>query len=345
MWRYRELLPVADDEFVTSLGEVETPIVAAPRLAAELGLARLWIKDEARLPTLSFKARGMAVAVSMARSFGIEKAALASAGNAGGAAAAYCARARIELHVFMPSDTPSANQIECRLHGASVHLFDGLISDCGRIVSERQSSDGWLNLGTLNQPFRIEGKKTMGLELADQFAVAIGSAERCLPDAIIYPTGGGTGLIGMWKAFSELRGLGGPLTASTVGGNIQPRLYSVQAEGCAPIVKAFEAGERFAAPIANAVTAASGLRVPSSIGDFLMLDAIRESGGIAISGEESQIRYWMRRAASADGISLCPESAIALDGLRRLVSLRHIKPSDAVLLFNTASALKYQELL
>lgn len=363
MWAYRALLPLPEGVQPVTLGEPETPILPAPRLAEALGLKNLWSKDEGRLPTDSFKARGMAMAVSMLRRFGITRAALPTAGNAGGAAAAYCARAGIEVHVYMPRDTPAANRIECELHGAKVVLVDGLISDCGKIVAEKQKTEGWFNLATLREPYRIEGKKTMGLELASQFGFVAGTAAagepvgpsrdrqgagvhtlRPLPDAIIYPTGGGTGLIGMWKAFAELRELGAPYAAAPVGGGKQPRLYSIQSTGCAPIVRAFEAGKRFAEPFAGAATAASGLRVPAALGDFMILDAIRDSGGSAVCGEEGEIRHWMKRVGALEGISLCPEAAVGVSGLKKLVDSGAIGRDEHVLLFNTASAAKYGEL-
>jgi threonine synthase len=356
MWRYRELLPLPIEEAPVTLGEPETPILAMPKTARRLGLEHLWVKDEGRLPNESFKARGMAMAVSMARHFGVTKIALPSAGNAAGAASAYGARAGIETCVFVPKDTPAVNIAECRLHGARVELVDGLISDCGRIVAERQAAEGWFSVATLNQPYRIEGKKTMGLELADQFGEAAGLPPRTLPDAILYPTGGGTGLIAMVKVFRELNGVGSALAVrasgkskgSSVASEVEerlPRMYSIQADGCAPIVRAFEAGARHATMFPNAATAASGLRVPASIGDFLMLDAIRSTGGKALVGRETSIREWMRIAAGEDGICLCPESAIVLDGLATLVRDGDIRPAEQVLLFNTASALKYAEVL
>jgi threonine synthase len=344
MWRYRELSPVPESATPVSLGEVESPVLAAPRLAAEVGLRRLWIKDEGRLPTESFKARGMAMAVSMMKEFAVKTAALPSAGNAGGAAAAYCARAGIEVHVFMPRDVPLANRRECELFGARVTLVDGLISDCGKIVAEKQKTEGWFNLATLREPYRIEGKKTMGLELASQFKHCVRRTKPTLPDAIIYPTGGGTGLIGMWKAFAELRELGDPFAALPVCGGKQPRLYSVQADGCAPIVRAFDAGKRFAEPFPNAATEASGLRVPAALGDFMILDAVRDSGGSAVCGQEKELRHWMRRAGVLEGISLCPEAAIGLSGLKALVAAGAIRKDEHVLLFNTASAGKYGEI-
>ena len=330
MWKYRELLPLPADAEPISLDEGVTPLLACPRLGSQLGLSRLWIKDESRLPTGSFKARGMTVAVSMAHHLGITRLALPTAGNAGGAAAAYGARAGMEVFVFMPQDTPLINQIECWLAGAKVFLVDGLINDCGKIVRDGTEACGWFDLSTLKEPYRLEGKKTMGLELAEQLGWR-------LPDVILYPTGGGTGLIGMGKAFAELRELGWLESDRT------PRFISCQADGCAPIARAFEAGERHAPVFPNAHTVASGLRVPVAVGDFMMLDTIRASGGVATTGRESSIVEWMRRAASAEGISLCPETAICLDVLARMRKEGTIRPEEEVVVFNTGGAQKYPE--
>src|SRR5947208_2648221 len=269
LWRYRELLPLRDDANLVSLGEGFTPLLPAKSLAGELGLKRLWIKDEAQNPTGSFKDRGLSLAISRAKELGVTKAAIPSAGNAGGSFAAYAARAGIEAHVFMPRDTPLANQIEVAQYGAELTLVDGLITDCGRLITEKKTTEGWFDVSTLKEPYRLEGKKTMGYEIAEQL-------NWHLPDVIIYPTGGGTGLIGMWKAFAELEELG--WTASA-----RPRMVSVQASGCAPIVKAFDENQASAKPWENAQTLASGLRVPQAVGDFLMLQAIRDSHGIALS--------------------------------------------------------------
>ncbi len=294
LWRYRELLPLPFDAEPVTLGEGMTPLLPCPRLGPALGLSRLFIKDESQLPTGSFKSRGMTTAVSMAKHFGLRKLAIPTAGNAGGALAAYGARAGMEVYVFMPEDTPAINHIEARLAGAEVTLVNGLITDCGRMVREGAERMGWFDVSTLKEPYRLEGKKTMGLELAEQ-------TDWRLPDVILYPTGGGTGLIGMWKAFAELRELGWLRTERL------PRLVACQSDGCAPIVRAFEAGARFAEPFPNAHTIASGLRVPAAVGDFMMLDAIRASGGCAVAGREGRIVEWMKQAASLEGISLCPE--------------------------------------
>ncbi|MFQ3592168.1 MAG: threonine synthase [Gemmataceae bacterium] len=330
LWKYRELLPLPLDAEPVSLGETATPLLPCPRLGQQLGLSRLWIKDESRLPTGSFKARGMTVAVSMARHLGITRLALPTAGNAGGAAAAYAARAGLEVFVFMPHDTPLINQIECWLAGATVFLVDGLINDCGRIVRQGAQACGWFDLSTLKEPYRLEGKKTMGLELAEQLGWR-------LPDVILYPTGGGTGLIGMGKAFDELHQLG------WLEDEHRPRFISCQADGCAPIAQAFQSGLRHAPTFPNPHTVASGLRVPVAVGDFMILDTIRASGGLATTGREESIVEWMHRAASAEGISLCPESAICLDVLARLRQQGAIGADEQVVVFNTAAAQKYPE--
>jgi threonine synthase len=330
LWRYRELLPLPADQEPVTLGEGMTPLLPCPRLGQDLGLRRLLIKDESQLPTGSFKSRGMAVAVSMAKSLGLKRLAVPTAGNAGGALAAYGARAGMEVFVFMPEDTPVINQIEAHLCGARVFLVNGLINDCGRIVREGMEAMGWFDMSTLKEPYRLEGKKTMGLELAEQL-------DWRLPDVILYPTGGGTGLIGMWKAFQELRELG------WLKSDKLPRLVSCQSDGCAPIVRAFEAGQRFAEPFANAHTVASGLRVPAAVGDFMMLDAIRASDGSALAGREDSIVPWMKRVAGSEGIGICPETAVCFDCLEKLVAENKIKPDQEVIVFNTGAAQKYPE--
>jgi threonine synthase len=332
LWRYRELLPLPEDVEPVTLGEGCTPLLPCPRLGRALGLGQLLVKDESQLPTGSFKSRGMAVAVSMARHLGLRRLAIPTAGNAGGALAAYGARAGLEVYVFMPADTPCINQVEAHLCGARVFLVNGLITDCGRLVREGAERAGWFDLSTLKEPYRLEGKKTMGLELAEHLGWR-------LPDVILYPTGGGTGLIGMWKAFEELRQLGW-LTSDRL-----PRLVSCQSEGCAPIVRAFAAGQRFAEPFPNAHTMASGLRVPAAVGDFMMLDAIRASGGCAVAGSEERIVPWMRRVASLEGIGICPETAVCFDCLERLCKEGTIRPDEEVAVFNTGAAQKYPEVL
>jgi threonine synthase len=332
LWRYRELLPLPLDVEPVSLGEGMSPLLNCPRLGRSLGLNRLLVKDESQLPTGSFKSRGMTAAISMAKWLGVKRLALPTAGNAGGAAAAYGARAGLEVFVFMPDDTPSVNQMEAMQFGAKAFRVNGLINDCGKIVGALKEQAGWFDLSTLKEPYRMEGKKTMGLELAEQLGWR-------LPDVILYPTGGGTGLIGMWKAFHELKDLG------WLKSEKMPRLVSCQAEGCAPIVRAFDKGERFAEFFANAQTSASGLRVPSAIGDFMMLDAIRASGGRAVAGREAAIGPWMVRAGSAEGISICPETAVCFDVLERLVAEGWVKSDEEVVVFNTGAAQKYIEAL
>lgn len=332
LWRYRELLPLPLDAAPVSLGEGMTPLLECPRLGKQLGLERLLVKDESQLPTGSFKSRGMTAAISMAKWLGVKRVALPTAGNAGGAAAAYAARAGMDCFVFMPEDTPTVNQFETYLYGAKAYRVNGLINDCGKIVKDGTERMGWFDLSTLKEPYRLEGKKTMGLELAEQL-------DWTLPDVILYPTGGGTGLIGMWKAFAELETLG------WLKGKKKPRLITCQAEGCAPIVTAFNKGERFADLFPNAKTVASGLRVPVAVGDFLMLDAIHESGGAAIAGAESAIGPWMRRASAAEGISVCPETAVCFDVLEKMVAAGSVKPHESVVVFNTGAAPKYLEAL
>jgi threonine synthase len=332
LWRYRELLPLPFDVEPVTLGEGMSPLLECPRLGSALGLGRLLVKDESQLPTGSFKSRGMTAAVSMANWLGIKRLALPTAGNAGGAAAAYGARAGLEVFVFMPEDTPGVNQMEVLQFGARAFRVNGLITDCGKIVGTLKEAAGWFDLSTLKEPYRIEGKKTMGLELAEQLGWR-------LPDVILYPTGGGTGLIGMWKAFHELKELG------WLKDNRMPRLVSCQAEGCAPIVRAFDRGERFAELFPNAHTVASGLRVPAAVGDFMMLDAIRESNGRAVAGREDAIGPWMIRAGSVSGISICPETAVCFDVLERLVAEKWISPDEQVVVFNTGAAQKYIEAL
>jgi threonine synthase len=332
LWRYRELLPLPANVEPVTLGEGMTPLLSCPRLGSQLGIADLLVKDESQLPTGSFKSRGMTVAVSMARHLGLKRLAIPTAGNAGGALAAYAARAGLEAFVFMPDDTPAINQLEAHLAGARVFLVNGLITDCGRIVREGAERMGWFDMSTLKEPYRLEGKKTMGLELAEQL-------DGQLPDVILYPTGGGTGLIGMWKAFQELRELGWLKTEKL------PRIIACQSDGCAPIVTAFESGSRFAEPVVNPRTVASGLRVPAAVGDFMMLDVIRASGGCAVAGKEDSIVPWMRRVASSEGIGICPETAVCFDCLEQLLAAKKIRPHEKVVVFNTGAAQKYLELV
>ena len=327
LWRYREVLPVMRDQNIVSLGEGFTPLLRADRLGRSLDLSNLLIKDESQNPTQSFKARGMSVAVSMAKELGAAKLAVPSAGNAGGAMSAYAARAGLEAHVFMPRDTPRGNIVECEETGAHVTLVDGLITDCGAIIAKRKADEGWFDLSTLKEPYRIEGKKTMGYELVEQLGGR-------LPDVIVYPTGGGTGLIGMWKAFDEMQQLG--WTDSR-----RPRMISVQAATCAPIVRAFHAGERFADEFANASTYASGLRVPRAIGDFLILDAIRASRGTAISVTDDDMRRATREIGEAEGLFVAPEGAATWAALQQLVARGEVEPDAQVVLFNTGAGVKY----
>ena len=329
LWRYREVLPVENDENIVTLGEGFTPLVHASRLGAQLRLSELYIKDEGQNPTQSFKARGMAAAVSMAKELGAQKLAVPSAGNAAGALAAYAARAGLEAHIFMPRDTPRANVIECEQTGAQVTLMDGLITDCGAEVARRKDAEGWFDVSTLKEPYRIEGKKTMGYELAEQF-------DWELPDVIIYPTGGGTGLIGMWKAFDEMEQMGWI-------GSKRPRMVTVQASGCAPIVRAFEEGKRFAEEFPNAQTTASGLRVPRAIGDFLILDALRASGGTAVAVTDEELIDATKEIGAAEGIFCAPEGAACLPALKKMLTGGSVKPNERVVLFNTGSGVKYLE--
>ena len=327
LWRYREMLPVRREDNIVSLGEGWTPLLHTKALGASLGVSQLFVKDESLNPTQSFKARGMSVAVSMARELGAKKLAAPSAGNAAAALAAYAAHAGLGAYLFMPSDTPRANVIECEVTGAHVTLIDGLITDCGAEVARRKETEGWFDLSTLKEPYRVEGKKTLGYEIAEQSAWV-------LPDVIVYPTGGGTGLIGLWKAFDELQQLG------WIDGK-RPRMVAVQASGCAPIVRAFESGARFAEEFENAATVASGLRVPKAIGDFLILDAIRESGGTAIAVSDSELIEGARELARTEGIFASPESGACVPALRNLLARGEVKPEEKVLFFNTGSGIKY----
>jgi threonine synthase len=329
LWRYREVLPVDNWENVVSFGEGWTPLLNANKLAANLDISiDLLIKDEGQNPTQSFKARGMTAAISMAKEFGVQKVAVPSAGNAAGAMAAYAARAGMEAHIFMPKDTPRANVVECQQTGANVTLIDGLITDCGKIVAERKQEEGWFDVSTLKEPYRVEGKKTMGYELFEQLGE--------LPDVIIYPTGGGTGLIGMWKAFDEMQKMG------WIGAK-RPRMISVQSSTCAPIVRAFENGERFADEFENASTIASGLRVPKAIGDFLILDAVRASGGTAIAVTDKELMSAVAEIGAATGIFAAPEGAACLPALRKLIADGQINTGETVVIFNTGSGIKYLE--
>jgi threonine synthase len=326
MWRYREFLPVRSADHIVSLGEVMTPLVSLPDTEARTGVASVLVKDESRLPTASFKARGVAVAVSMANELGVKRVAMPTNGNAGAALAAYGSRAGMEVFVFCPADTPEVNVREIALQGASVWRVNGLINDCGKIVADGAEQMGWFDVSTLKEPYRIEGKKTMGLELAEQLGWD-------LPDVIFYPTGGGTGIIGMWKAFNELAALGWI--------ERRPRLVAVQAAGCAPIVRAFETGATTAEPWENAATVAAGIRVPAAIGDFLILEAVRESGGFAIAVSDDAINAAQRAAAERDGLLISPEGAATLAGFEQALASGLIDRSERVLLFNCGHGLKY----
>jgi threonine synthase len=329
LWRYLEVLPVEHEENIVSLGEGLTPLLRAARLGERVGLKRLYIKDESQNPTQSFKARGMATAVSMALELGARKLAVPSAGNAAGALAAYAARAGLEAHIFMPKDTPRANVIECEQTGAHVTLMEGLITDCGAEVARRKEREGWFDVSTLKEPYRVEGKKTLGYELAEQL-------DWQLPDWIVYPTGGGTGLIGMWKAFEEMEALG-------LVGEKRPRMVTVQSEGCAPIVRAFEQEKRHADEFPNAATVASGLRVPKAIGDFLILDALRASGGAAVAVSDEELLAAVLEIGAAEGLFVAPEGAACLPALRKLIEHGRVKEDDSVVLFNTGAGVKYLE--
>ena len=324
IWRYRELLPLPADIEAISLGEGGTPLLRAQKFASDVDL---WIKDESLNPTQSFKARGMSVAVSMAKHLGATKLAAPSAGNAGGALAAYSARAGLEAHIFMPRDTPRANVIECRELGAHVNLIDGLITDCGAEIARRKDKEGWFDMSTLKEPYRVEGKKTLGYELAEQL-------DWKLPDVILYPTGGGTGLIGMWKAFDEMETLGWI-------DKKRPRMFSVQASGCAPIVRAFDAGEKFATEFPKAYTLASGLRVPKAIGDFLILKILLESGGGAVAIDDEETICVSREVGSMEGLFVSPEGAACFAALKSLHRDGKIGPGERVVTFNTSSGIKY----
>jgi threonine synthase len=328
MWRYAPVLPPLE-EHIVSLGEGWTPLIRARRLGAKLGSDSLWVKDEGLNPTGSFKARGLACAISMCVELGVHKVAIPSAGNAAGALAAYAAAAGIEAHIFLPRDVPEANYLESKAYGAQVTLVDGLISDCAGMVAERAQSEGWYDLSTLKEPYRIEGKKTMGYEVAEQM-------DWELPDAIFYPTGGGVGLIGMWKAFQEMERMGWI-------GSRRPKMIAVQAEGCQPVVRAFEEDEPRSRFWEDARTLASGLRVPKPIGDFLILEAVRKSGGTAIAVSDAEMLDAGVLLASEEGIYAAPEGAACVAALPRLLESGLLTPTDRIVLYNTGTGLKYAE--
>ncbi len=327
LWRYRELLPVRQTANIISLGEIVTPIIPLDKIAAGAGAANLLVKDEGRLPTGSFKARGLVMAISMAKELGVTTIAMPTNGNAGAAAAAYAALAGIEAVIFCPEDTPEINVREIAAQGARVYRVNGLIDDCGKLVAAGKEANGWFDLSTLKEPYRIEGKKTMGLELAEQLGWE-------LPDVIFYPTGGGTGLIGMWKAFDELETLGWT-------DKKRPRMVAVQAEGCAPMVRAWQQGERHATRWEDAHTVAAGIRVPQAVGDFLILDAVRASNGFAMAVSDAAILEAVDDAARLDGLLLCPEGGATLAAWRKALADGLISPDDRVVLFNCATGLKY----
>jgi threonine synthase len=330
MWRYMEILPVKRKQNIVTLGEGWTPLTPAPRLGESLGLSNLLVKDEGVIPTGSFKARGLSVAISRAKELGIKRVALPSAGNAAGAMAAYGARAGLEVYVFMPEDAPKVNAVESDVVGAKVVYVKGLISDAGKLVRDGEQEMAWFSVATLGELYRIEGKKTMGLEVAEQL-------DWKLPDVIIYPTGGGTGIIGMWKAFDELEEMGWI-------GSERPRMVSVQAEGCSPIIKAFVEGKDESEFFENAHTLASGLRVPKALGDFLILKAVRESGGTAIAVTDDEFMADVRLISRLEGIFACPEGAATISALRKMVEEGEVERNERVVIFNTGSGLKYTDL-
>jgi len=327
LWRYRELLPVRRTADIVSLGEAMTPLVAMPKLAKRLGGGEILVKDEGRLPTGSFKARGLVMAVSMAKALGIKHMAMPTNDNAGAALAAYASHAGIKTTIFCPEDTPEVNVSEIELQGATVYRVNGLIDDCGKIVGEGKAKVGWFDTSTLKEPYRIEGKKTMGVELAEQLGWEV-------PDVILYPTGGGTGLIGMWKAFAELEAIG-------FIGKKRPRMVAVQASGCAPMVRAYEEGVEHAPRWENAHTIAAGIRVPQAIGDFLILRAVRESGGYAVAVPDEAITAALDEAAREEGFLLCPEGAATYAAYKQGLADGRIRRDERAVLFNCATGLKY----
>ena len=331
MWRYFEVMPVLDEANVVTLGEGFTPIFKTDRLAKDTGCSSLFIKDEGLNPTASFKARGLGAAVSKAKELGITRLTMPSAGNAAGAMTAYAAKAGMEAYVFMPKDAPEANRVEVEVTGANLELVDGFITDAGRISAQRAEELGLFDVSTLREPYRVEGKKTMGYEIAEQMGWT-------LPDVILYPTGGGTGIVGMWKAFSEMEAMG------WIDGK-RPKMFAVQSEGCAPIVRAFNEGTEFAEPWENPHTLAAGIRVPAAIGDYLILQSLRESGGGAITVSEDEILSDLRAVASLEGMFICPEGAAIVAALRKLLADGTLSPDESILLLNTGSGLKYLDMI
>lgn len=328
MWRYRELLPIGTLIEPITMGKTMSPIVKCPRLASQLDLKHVWIKDESQLPTCSFKSRGLSLATTMAKHFGIERIAMSSNGNAGGAMAMYAARAGLECVVFMPEDSMPIHLRECQYSGANIFVTNGLIDENGKAIREGHDRNLWFDISTMKEPYRLEGKKTMGLELAEQF-------DWHLPDVILYPTGGGTALIAMWKAFQELREMGF-LTSENM-----PRMVACQSTGCMPIYTAFENGERFAKRHENAATIATGMRVPVALGDFMILDTIRESNGLVMAANEKNLMHYQKMVASSEGVMICPETATCIDALEQLVESRLVSPEDRIVIFNTAAGQKY----
>jgi threonine synthase len=331
MWKYKEVLPVINDENIVTLGEGDTPLLESKKLGTDLGCTNIYFKDETVNPTGSFKARGLGMAVSRAKELGITKLIIPTAGNAGSALAAYCARAGLECLIVMPKDVPAPFLVDCIYHGSQYELVEGSIKDCGIRGAERAKDEGWFSIATLKEPYRIEGKKTMGYELAEQF-------DYDLPDVIIYPTGGGTGLIGMWKAFDEMQKMGWI-------DDRRPKMIAVQAEGCAPIPRAFDEGKDHAEEWQNPETVAAGLRVPGAVGDFLMLQAIRESGGLGITVSDEELMYWTKELASKEGIFSSPEGGASVACLKKLIDMDYVKPDDRVVVFITGSGYKYLDVL
>lgn len=327
IWRWHELMPARRPEEIVTLGEGGTPLLHAPRLGARLGMREVWIKEEAGNPTGSFKARGLGAAITMAKALGARAVALPTAGNAGGAAAAYAAKAGLACHVFMPRDTPKVFRIECEAYGAHVTLVDGLIDDCGRMVAQRKEAEGWFDVSTLKEPYRVEGKKTMGYEIAEQLGWK-------LPDVVIYPTGGGTGLIGMWKAWDEMERLGwiGPA---------RPRMVAVQAAGCAPIPRAFEAGDPVSVRFPDAHTYASGLRVPKAYADYLILGILRESKGAAVTVTDDEMRRGVLELAGSEGLFAAPEGGAAWIAVEKLLEAGKLDRGERVVVFDTGTGYKY----
>ena len=331
MWRYFEVMPVLDEANVVTLGEGFTPIFKTDRLATDTGCSSLFIKDEGLNPTASFKARGLGAAVSKAKELGITRLTMPSAGNAAGAMTAYAAKAGMGAYVFMPKDAPEANRVEVEVSGANLELVNGFITDAGRISAQRAEELGLFDVSTLREPYRVEGKKTMGYEIAEQMRWT-------LPDVILYPTGGGTGIVGMWKAFSEMEAMG------WIDGK-RPKMFAVQSEGCAPIVRAFSEGTEFAEPWENPDTLAAGIRVPAAIGDYLILQSLRESGGGAVTVSEKEILSDLRAVASLEGMFICPEGAAIVAALRKLLANGTLSPDESILLLNTGSGLKYLDMI